>query len=645
MSKKKNFKILMCGVMLTYAFFSINVKAMENTNENKIEKLIKTNNELLNSLKNSSKQELINLNLKNDRDKIIEYKKNANVEQKYNKSKSMDYYFKKNIRTKNQNENMNDSQNAKIKLEKMANFVNNFDRTYSNSINTKTNNYNIKPNAEKYPDEKYKKINNNINNKSLTNLENKIIECKKNINTLKKESMSNLDEYKKPIENNKKQKIYINHLPKIHIELHLNTLLVNLENSLKELDNLKKEQTKNKENKIIEYKADINTLINQSIDILDEYKEKYKEPIANDSVIRERLKVIDNEIKNDKETKKFSKHIPKAFKELNLNYLLNILEDNIEGLDNLKEESPKILENKFMAYKKNINNLTNQLMDILDEYKKNGNQIENENAIKEKLKFTQIRIDQKFKKITLLNETNKILKELDRFQFSKNDYLERAKTYFKDIYEKLNNPDICGEIIKHHENVIKNYKPKLVELKIQDRLAHIGRHRSRLQFRKNKLNELKQQQTLDKTTKIHCLYCEYMFLYAIGSELHNIYKLKNKKEKKIDKKFDYLLRLNHALEFLKSRKPLNKSCCDSEILSEILSEISSEISSKISSKILSYIPSKIPSKILSAISSKIPSKIPSKISSEIPDEIIYEKLLNKYEKTANKIEAELTNEI
>lgn len=214
----------------------------------------------------------------------------------------------------------------------MADFINNFDDIYSNFINSKIKNYNTKLHVTKYLNESE-------------------IEIIKNI----------------------KQKKYGEHIPKIYKEIRLNTLLTNIEDHLKELNDLKKEQNEISKNKIIEYKENIKTLIKQTTNILDEYK-KNSQPIENINTIRENFKEIDEKIKNNKENKKYSEHLPKVFKELNLDHLLNILEDNLKGLNDFKKKPPEFLENHFIAYRKNINTLIKQSIEILDEHKKMANQ-------------------------------------------------------------------------------------------------------------------------------------------------------------------------------------------------------------------------------------------------------------------------------
>ena len=144
----------------------------------------------------------------------------------------------------------------------MDNFINNFDDIYSNFINSKIRNYNTKLHVTKYLNESE-------------------IEIIKNI----------------------KQKKYGEHIPKIYKKIRLNTLLTNIEDHLKELNDLKKEQNEISKNKITECKENIKTLIKQTTNILDEY-EKDGKPIENINTIRENFKEIDEKIKNNKENKK-----------------------------------------------------------------------------------------------------------------------------------------------------------------------------------------------------------------------------------------------------------------------------------------------------------------------------------------------------
>lgn len=88
-----------------------------------------------------------------------------------------------------------------------------------------------------------------------------------------------------------------------------------MEDNLKGLNDLKKEQNEISKNKITECKENIKTLIKQTTNILDEY-EKDGKPIENINNIREKLKKIDKELNQKFKQIELSSEINKILKTL-----------------------------------------------------------------------------------------------------------------------------------------------------------------------------------------------------------------------------------------------------------------------------------------------------------------------------------------
>ena len=410
-------------------------------------------------------------------DKIVKTKIVNNLSEKNN-------YFFENLKIVKKNKIVNLISYIK---EFITNLINSYNNEYNKKIQILYNNDNNNINESKKIYEELNTKINDLDNRKLFNVSNRLMKIETHINNINFKTNTNEDDNNINYKINKNIKDWQNN--------QLNSIIQNVKNEMQD----------NFNNKIEEIKSDYNNKINEIKNYynseIDSLKRKFDNKNENDKKINENLEnlINKNQKENNDKNSKLIETISNNYNELNdkIKENKNIYEKeniNIKNIIDKKEKEINLTINKNNSdVKDNINDLIKELNDKVSNNEKKINNINNQidnvkdnhELLNKKVNETILNEKDKFNKNneTLKNELNnewdkKLNKKLDEYDSNFKKEMENNNIIMKerqnDInnltneFNKLminNNSSTKSNKIEFETNVIISIKDDIISLK------------------------------------------------------------------------------------------------------------------------------------------------------------------------------------